>query len=138
MCFHPKNAIAIQRDIGADIIMAFDECTPYPCSYDILLKILCTAPIVGWTVVLIFITVPHSVTITSKRFSYRSGECIRRFAPTVSNICSSKECSNNAIGGLSVGEPAEEMYAMTDVVCRILPKDKPRATSWGWEHLPIY
>lgn len=124
--FSPETSIDIQRSIGADIIMAFDECTPYPCDYKYAkdsmhmthrwLKRCCdhvdnTAPLYGHHQSL-FPIVQGS---TYKDLRIESAETIASF-----------EREGNAIGGLSVGEPDEEMYAMTDVVCRILPKDRPR------------
>src|SRR5690606_7399480 len=124
--FTPEYAMDIQRTIGADIIMAFDECTPYPCDYKYAansinmthrwLKRCCnrvdtTEPKYGYDQTL-FPIVQGSV---YKDLRIKSAEFI-----------ASMGRDGNAIGGLSVGEPAEEMYAMTEVVCDILPKDKPR------------
>lgn len=124
--FTPENVMDIQRTIGADIIMAFDECTPYPCDYHYArrsiemthrwLKRCCdrfdtTEPKYGYNQTL-FPIVQGSV---YKDLRVRSAEVIASF-----------ERDGNAIGGLSVGEPAEEMYAMTEVVCNILPEHKPR------------
>jgi len=124
--FTPESAMDIQRIIGADIIMAFDECTPYPCDYHYArrsiemthrwLKRCCdrvdsTEPKYGYNQTL-FPIVQGSV---YKDLRERSAEAIASF-----------DRAGNAIGGLSVGEPAEEMYAMTEVVCKILPESKPR------------
>ena len=124
--FSPEKVMDIQREIGADIIMAFDECTPYPCDYNYAknsmhmthrwLKRCCdrfdaTEPLYSYNQSL-FPIVQGS---TFKDLRIESAEKIASF-----------EREGNAIGGLSVGEPAEEMYAMTDLVCSILPKDKPR------------
>ena len=124
--FTPENVMDIQRVIGADIIMAFDECTPYPCEYNYAkasiemthrwLKRCCerfdaTEAKYGFLQTL-FPIVQGSV---YKDLRIRSAEVIASF-----------EREGNAIGGLSVGEPAEEMYEMTEVVCAILPDDKPR------------
>jgi len=124
--FTPENVMDTQRVIGADIIMAFDECTPYPCDYGYArrsiemthrwLKRCCdrfdsTEPLYGYDQTL-FPIVQGSV---YKDLRERSAEKIASF-----------NREGNAIGGLSVGEPAEEMYAMTEVVCHILPEDKPR------------
>ncbi|MBE8713381.1 tRNA guanosine(34) transglycosylase Tgt [Sphingobacterium hungaricum] len=124
--FTPENVMDTQRIIGADIIMAFDECTPYPCEYSYArksiemthrwLKRCCdrfdsTEPIYGYEQTL-FPIVQGSV---YKDLRQRSAEVIASF-----------EREGNAIGGLSVGEPAEEMYAMTEVVTAILPEEKPR------------
>jgi queuine tRNA-ribosyltransferase len=124
--FTPESAMDVQRQIGADIIMAFDECTPYPCPYDYALnsmelthrwlKRCCdhfdqTEPLYGYNQTLFPIVQGSTYSDLRKK----SAETIASF-----------EREGNAIGGLSVGEPAEEMYAMTDEVCSILPKDKPR------------
>lgn len=124
--FSPERVMDIQRTIGADIMMAFDECTPFPCDYDYAkksmqlthrwLKRSCdrfdnTEDKYGYYQTL-FPIVQGSV---YKDLRIESAEKICSFAR-----------KGNAIGGLSVGEPAEEMYAMTEVVCAILPKDKPR------------
>jgi len=124
--FTPENVMDTQRIIGADIIMAFDECTPYPCDYSYASRSLdmthrwlqrcCnrfdeTEALYGYDQTL-FPIVQGSVYKDLRR---KSAETIASF-----------EREGNAIGGLSVGEPAEEMYAMTEVVCQILPVDKPR------------
>ncbi|MDA9362471.1 tRNA guanosine(34) transglycosylase Tgt [Flavobacteriaceae bacterium] len=124
--FTPERAINIQKSIGADIIMAFDECTPYPCEYNYAKNSMhmthrwltrCinefnkTDPIHGYSQTL-FPIVQGSV---YKDLRLQSAEFI-----------SETNAFGNAIGGLSVGEPAEEMYAMTEVVCNVLPENKPR------------
>uniref|UniRef100_F4CEX1 Queuine tRNA-ribosyltransferase n=1 Tax=Sphingobacterium sp. (strain 21) TaxID=743722 RepID=F4CEX1_SPHS2 len=124
--FTPENVMDTQRIIGADIIMAFDECTPYPCDYRYAkrsldmthrwLKRCCdrfdnTDPLYGYEQTL-FPIVQGSV---YRDLREKSAETIASFGR-----------DGNAIGGLSVGEPAEEMYAMTEVVNAILPLDKPR------------
>ncbi|HEY8399853.1 MAG TPA: tRNA guanosine(34) transglycosylase Tgt [Cytophagaceae bacterium] len=124
--FTPENVMDIQRTIGADIIMAFDECTPYPCDYKYAkesmnlthrwLKRCCdrfdsTEPKYGYRQFLFPIVQGSSY----KDLRAQSAETIASF-----------EREGNAIGGLSVGEPAEVMYEMTDLVCSILPADKPR------------
>ena len=124
--FTPERVMDIQRVIGADIIMAFDECTPYPCDYGYArqsmemthrwLRRCCdrfdsTEALYGYNQTL-FPIVQGSV---YKDLRQQSAETI-----------ASMEREGNAIGGLSVGEPAEIMYELTEVVCDILPKDKPR------------
>jgi queuine tRNA-ribosyltransferase len=124
--FTPERAMDIQRIIGADIIMAFDECTPYPCDYDYAeksmhlthrwLKRCCdrfdnTEPKYGYDQTLFPIVQGSTYTDLRKK----SAEFI-----------AGMDRPGNAIGGLSVGEPHEEMYAMSEVVCEILPWDKPR------------
>src|SRR5690554_4141185 len=124
--FTPEGVMEIQRRIGADIIMAFDECTPYPCEYGYArtsmelthrwLKRCCdhfdkTAPLYGYEQTLFPIVQGSSF----KDLRRQSAETIASFGR-----------QGNAIGGLSVGEPAEIMYEMTELVCEILPDDKPR------------
>jgi len=124
--FTPEYAIDVQRNIGADIIMAFDECTPYPCEKNYAEK---------------------SMHMTHRWLD----RCIDRFAETgnlydydqtfagiiqgsvypdlrkqSAEYIASKDLEINAIGGLSVGEPHEDLYAMTEEVCNILPTNKPR------------
>ena len=124
--FTPEKAIEIQRSIGGDIIMAFDECTPYPCDYRYAKNSMqmthrwlkrcmdhmeATKPLYGYEQAL-FPIVQGS---TYKDLRTESAETIASF-----------DAAGNAIGGLSVGEPDEDMYEMTDLVCSILPQDKPR------------
>jgi len=124
--FTPENAMDIQRTIGADIIMAFDECTPYPCDYRYAarsiqmthrwLKRCCdrvdsTEPKYGYEQTL---------------FPIVQGSVYKDLRKKSAEFIASMDRAGNAIGGLSVGEPAEEMYGMTEVVCDILPEDKPR------------
>jgi queuine tRNA-ribosyltransferase len=124
--FSPEGVMDIQRRIGADIIMAFDECTPWPCEYDYARRSLdmthrwlkrciqrldSTEPLYGYEQTL-FPIVQGS---TFKDLRVQSAEFIAE-----------QGRAGNAIGGLSVGEPAELMYEMTELVCDILPKDKPR------------
>lgn len=124
--FSPEGVIDIQRAIGADIIMAFDECTPYPCDYSYARSSMelthrwlerCsrhfdhTEPLYGYRQSL-FPIVQGS---TYKDLRRISAETVASFGREA-----------NAIGGLSVGEPAEEMYEMTELVCSILPSDRPR------------
>ncbi len=124
--FTPEKAMDVQRHLGADIIMAFDECTPYPCDEAYARKSL-------------------------KRTHYWLSRCLTRFRETAcphgysqslfpivqgsvfpelrsesARFIADQEAEGNAIGGLSVGEPARMMYDMTGLVCGILPDDKPR------------
>jgi len=124
--FSPENTIDIQRRIGADIIMAFDECTPYPCEYKYAKRSLAMTH--RWLDRCI-----KRFDETDPTYDYE-----QTFAPIVqgstyddlrkesAEVIASKGAEINAIGGLSVGEPHEDMYAMTDLVCRILPTEKPR------------
>jgi queuine tRNA-ribosyltransferase len=124
--FSPESVMDIQRTIGADIIMAFDECTPYPCTYEYAKHSMDRThrwlercihhldgqePMYGYSQTL-FPIVQGS---TFKDLRIQSAEFI-----------ASQNREGNAIGGLSVGEPLEDMYEMTELVCSILPQDKPR------------
>lgn len=124
--FTPESVIDVQRSIGADIIMAFDECTPYPCEYDYAANSMrmthrwldrCftqmenTEPKYG-----------HEQSL----FPIVQGSVYPELRKQSAEYIASKTADGYAIGGLSVGEPHEDMYAMTDLVCGILPSDKPR------------
>jgi len=124
--FSPERAIDIQRSIGADIIMAFDECTPYPCEYGYAKRSMqmthrwlqrCfdqmerTEPKYGYSQAL---------------FPIVQGSVYKDLRTESAETIASHDAIGNAIGGLSVGEKEEELYEMTDHVCNILPKDKPR------------
>ncbi len=124
--FDPEGVIDIQRIIGADIVMAFDECTPFPCDFEYAktsmgmthrwLKRCC-----------------NRMDETGAHYGYNQslfpivqGSTYADLRKESAEVIASFNRDGNAIGGLSVGEPAEEMYAMTDLVCQVLPKDKPR------------
>ncbi len=124
--FTPENVMDTQRLIGADIIMAFDECTPYPCDYDYAKNSMgvthrwlkrcfdqfnATEPLYG-----------HEQAL----FPIVQGSTYRDLRAASAEAISSFGAEGNAIGGLSVGEPHEMMYEMTELVCGILPKDRPR------------
>lgn len=124
--FSPENVMDIQRAIGADIIMAFDECTPYPCDYSYAkksmemthrwLKRCCTR----------FDQTEGLYGYQQSLFPIVQGSTYRDLRVQSAETIASFDREANAIGGLSVGEPAEEMYSMTELVCDILPKNKPR------------
>ena len=124
--FTPERAIEIQRAIGADIIMAFDECTPYPCEYNYAkssmerthrwLKRCFEADK----------ALPQLYNYEQTLFPIVQGSVYSDLRKESAHFIASMEAPANAIGGLSVGEPADEMYAMTDEVCAVLPEDKPR------------
>jgi queuine tRNA-ribosyltransferase len=124
--FTPESSIQIQKQIGADIIMAFDECPPYPCAFDYAKNSMemthrwltrCinyhneTPPLYG-----------HSQSL----FPIVQGSVFKDLRTKSAEFIAEQGADGNAIGGLSVGEPAEHMYEMTDLVCSILPADKPR------------
>ena len=124
--FTPENVMDVQRTIGADIIMAFDECTPYPCEYEYARKSMAmthrwldrcinrfdsTQPLYG-----------HNQTL----FPIVQGSVYKDLRQQSAKYIADQNREGNAIGGLSVGEPAEQMYELTDVVTDILPAEKPR------------
>jgi queuine tRNA-ribosyltransferase len=124
--FSPESVMDIQRLIGADIIMAFDECTPYPCEYTYARKSMemthrwlkrcierfdTTTPVYGYEQTLAPIV---------------QGSTYPELRKISAEYIASQDREINAIGGLSVGEPHEDMYAMTELVCGVLPEDKPR------------
>lgn len=124
--FTPENVMEIQRSIGADIIMAFDECTPYPCDYNYAKRSMHMTH--RW----LDRCVNHLETLPLKYdhfqlfFPIVQGSVYKDLRQQSAEYIANANAFGNAIGGLSVGEPAEEMYAMTDVVCKILPENKPR------------
>ena len=124
--FSPENSMDIQRSIGADIIMAFDECPPYPSEYKYaresmelthrwldrcIERLQTTEPMYGYHQAL---------------FPIVQGSTFKDLRTQAAHEVANRQAEGNAIGGLSVGEPHEDLYAMTELVCGILPKDKPR------------
>ena len=124
--FSPENVMDIQRTIGADIIMAFDECTPYPCDYTYAKNSLGLTH--RWLDRCInrFNETEPKYNYNQALFPIVQGSVYKDLRIESAEYIASKNAFGNAIGGLSVGEPAEDMYAMTEVVTAILPKDKPR------------
>ncbi len=124
--FTPERAIDIQRIIGADIIMAFDECTPYPCEYEYAKSSMHMTH--RWLKRCF-----NQMDRTEPKYGYEQalfpivqGSVYNDLRTESAETIASFEAVGNAIGGLSVGEPDEELYAMTDLVANILPEDKPR------------
>jgi queuine tRNA-ribosyltransferase len=124
--FTPENVIDIQRSIGADIIMPFDECTPYPCNYDYAKSSMELTH--RWLDRCL-----KRFDETKDQYGYRQtlfpivqGSTYPDLRAESAHYISERGAVGNAIGGLSVGEPHEDMYAMTELVCGILPKEKPR------------
>lgn len=124
--FTPENVMDTQRIIGADIIMAFDECPPYPSQYTYakdsmelthrwltrcIERFDTTEPLYGYEQTL---------------FPILQGSTYTDLRTQSAEFIAAQNRDGNAIGGLSVGEPHDVMYSITDQVCRILPKDKPR------------
>ena len=124
--FTPENVMEIQRSIGADIIMAFDECTPYPCDYNYAKRSMHMTH--RWLDRCIehLNKTPLKYDYGQELFPIVQGSTYKDLRKQSAEFIASKDAFGNAIGGLSVGEPAEEMYAMTDVVTAVLPKSKPR------------
>ncbi len=124
--FSPESVMDIQRLIGADIIMAFDECTPYPCEYKYAKNSMnMTHRWLARCIKQFDSTTPH--------YGYQQtlapivqGSTYKDLREASAHYIAEQGREMNAIGGLSVGEPHEDMYAMTELVCNILPKDKPR------------
>lgn len=124
--FTPENVMDIQRTVGADIIMAFDECTPYPCEYKYAknsmdmthrwLKRCCSR----------FDETDPKYDYEQSLFPIVQGSTYKDLRTQSAETIASFDRAGNAIGGLSVGEPAEEMYEMTELVCDILPNEKAR------------
>jgi queuine tRNA-ribosyltransferase len=124
--FTPENVMDIQRTIGADIIMAFDECTPYPCEYKYAKDSMALTHRWLDRCVTHFNSGQPKYGHNQALFPIVQGSVYKDLRIQSAEYVASKNCFGNAIGGLSVGEPAEEMYAMTEVVTTVLPKDKPR------------
>lgn len=124
--FSPESVMDVQRIIGADIVMAFDECTPYPCDFKYANKSMHMTH--RWLVRCV-----KQMNETQPLYGY-----YQTFSPIVqgstypdlrkesAEFIANQNQKMNAIGGLSVGEPHDDMYAMTELVCGILPADKPR------------
>ncbi len=124
--FTPENVMEIQRVIGADIIMAFDECTPYPCDYNYAKRSMHMTH--RWLDRCInhLEKTPLKYDYNQTFFPIVQGSTYKDLRVQSAEYIANSGALGNAIGGLSVGEPAEEMYAMTEVVCDILPSEKPR------------
>lgn len=124
--FSPETVIDIQRSIGADFVMAFDECTPYPCEFNYAKNSLKLTH--KWLDRCIgrFKETDNKYGYTQELLPIVQGSVYSDLRKESAEYVAAKNCFGNAIGGLSVGEPAEDMYAMTDEVTSILPSDKPR------------
>jgi len=124
--FTPENVMDTQRSIGADICMAFDECTPWPCDYEYASQSLdLTHRWLARCMKRFKETDPH-YGYEQSLFPIVQGSTYRDLRIKSAEVIASHNADGNAIGGLSVGEPAEMMYEITELVCGILPKDKPR------------
>ncbi|MDF0708733.1 tRNA guanosine(34) transglycosylase Tgt [Flagellimonas okinawensis] len=124
--FTPENVMEIQRTIGADIIMAFDECTPYPCDYQYAKRSMHMTHRWLDRCMNHLETLPYTYGYSQSFFPIVQGSTYKDLRKQSAEYIASVGAEGNAIGGLSVGEPAEEMYEMAELVCDILPEDKPR------------
>ncbi|MFD2552630.1 tRNA guanosine(34) transglycosylase Tgt [Bizionia sediminis] len=124
--FSPEGVMEIQRAIGADIIMAFDECTPYPCDYKYAKRSMHMTH--RWLDRCInhLEKTPLKYDYNQAFFPIVQGSTYKDLRKQSAEYIANAGAVGNAIGGLSVGEPAEAMYEMTEVVTEILPQDKPR------------
>jgi len=124
--FSPESAMEIQRTIGSDIMMAFDECTPYPCEYDYAKKSMeMTHRWLNRCINYVESKTPK-YGFDQMIFPIIQGSVYKDLRKTSAETIAKLGLHGNAIGGLSVGEPHDEMYAMTEIVCSIVPEDKPR------------
>lgn len=124
--FTPEKVMDIQRVIGADILMAFDECPPYPSDYAYAQKSMELTH--RWLDRCIdrFNETPDKYGYTQNLFPIVQGSTFKDLRIASSQFIASKNAPGNAIGGLSVGEPVEMMYEFTALCCEILPVQKPR------------
>ncbi|EPR65144.1 tRNA guanosine(34) transglycosylase Tgt [Cyclobacterium qasimii] len=124
--FTPESVMDIQRTIGADIIMAFDECTPFPCDWSYAKNSMHLTH--RWLKRCIdqFDNTSGKYGYSQSLFPIVQGSTFKDLRMDAARFVSDQDREGNAIGGLSVGEPAEMMYEMTDLVTDILPEDKPR------------
>ena len=124
--FNPEHVIDIQRTIGADIMMTFDECTPYPCDYNYAKKSMAITHRWLDRCITRFDETEPKYGYNQSLFPIVQGSTYRDLRTQSAEYIASRGADGNAIGGLSVGEPHEIMYEITELVCNILPKDKPR------------
>ena len=124
--FTPENVIDIQKSIGADIIMAFDECTPYPCDYSYAKDSMEMTHRWLKRCVDSFNSSPFKYDYSQVLFTIVQGSTYSDLRKKSSEVIASFDLPGNAIGGLSVGEPHDLLYKHTEEVCDILPEDKPR------------
>ena len=124
--FSPESVMDIQRSIGADIIMAFDECPPYPSTYEYAKKSMelthrwlnrCIARLAE---------TPDKYGYTQNLFPIVQGSTYKDLRKASCEYIASRGAVGNAIGGLSVGEPEDMMYEFTALCTEHLPQDKPR------------
>ncbi len=124
--FTPESVMEVQRTIGADIIMAFDECPPFPSEYKYAKRSMEMTHRWLKRCFTHLDKVPPKYGFNQSLFPIVQGSSYMDLRTRSAETIASFEADGNAIGGLSVGEPAEEMYKTTELVCGILPEDKPR------------
>lgn len=124
--FSPESVMNIQRAIGADIIMAFDECPPHPSTYKYALDSMHLTHRWLDRAITHLSENPPLYNYNQSLFPIVQGSTYRDLRIASAEYIASKNADGNAIGGLSVGEPTDQMYEMTELVCNILPSDKPR------------
>jgi len=124
--FTPEKVMDIQRIIGADIVMAFDECPPYPCDYSYAKKSMELTHRWLRRCIKRFDSTEPRYGYDQTLFPILQGSVFKDLRKVSAEEVASLDREGNAIGGLSVGEPAEQMYEITGFVCEILPKNKPR------------
>jgi len=124
--FTPERVMDIERSIGADFIMAFDECTPYPCEEKYARDSMHMTHRWLDRCIARFNSTPDKYGYEQTLFPIVQGSVYKDLRKQSAEYIASRNLKANAIGGLSVGEPAEMMYEMTELVCGILPADKPR------------
>jgi len=124
--FSPEKVVEIQRSIGSDIMMALDECTPYPCSYDYAKK---STDLTGYWALLnreAFYKKRELYGFQQAQFGIIQGSTYKEFRERSAKEITSIDFEGYAIGGLAVGEPAETMYEIVDFTTDLMPEEKPR------------
>lgn len=124
--FSPEKVMDIQRSIGADIIMAFDECAPFPCDYEYARKSMEMTHRWLKRCIKRFNETENKYGYSQTLFPIVQGSVFKDLRRQSAEFITEQNLEGNAIGGLSVGEPAEVMYELSELVCDILPKEKPR------------
>lgn len=124
--FTPENVMDIQRVIGGDIIMAFDECPPYPSDHTYAKKSMELTHRWLDRCFTRFNETPDKYGYTQNLFPIVQGSTFKELRTASAEYIAAKNATGNAIGGLSVGEPTEMMYEYTELCCDILPAQKPR------------
>ena len=134
--FTPERVMDIERTIGADIMMAFDECTPFPCDYKYAKKSMHITHKWLERCIQRFDETPDKYGYSQKLFPIVQGSVYKDLREQSAEFIAKQNRDGNAIGGLSVGEPVEVMYEMTELVCLFFLQINPD-TLWVWELLQI-